>query len=659
MKVPSALCKVLLLFAFTTPALVFAQFQQPTQEELKMTSDPKAPGAAAVYLYREETTDDHLHFHSYYERIKILTEKGKELATQTIPYEKGPFKVTDIQGRTIHPDGTIIPLTTKAADLTDVKTSSIQINKMVFTLPDVTVGSILEFRLQIRYGDDTVVSPDWEVQQPYFVHKAHYFFAPDPGGGHYIQDNHGNILDRIMYYVHGDKPEKVVRDSTGRYTYDATDVPAIPDEDWMPPMNTLKWRVQFYYTFARSGTDFWNAEGKRWAKEAEHFANPSGELKKAVADIVAPGDTDPKKAEKIYAAVMKLDNTDFTRRKSEAERKAEKIKEIKHAEDVWKQQSGSSDDIALLYVALARAAGLKVWPMQVVDRDRAIFDIDYFDTRQLDDYIAVVEIDGKDVFLDPGEKMCPFGAMHWKHAGADGLRLSDKGATIASTPGITYKQASVLRAADITLDEHGAVKGVVRVVMNGPDALYWRQKMLQNDPEEVKKQFTEEMRGAMPEGIEAELDHFIGEKDYNVNLIGVMNVTGNMGTATGKRVFLPGLFFEARSKHPFAAQEKRQTPVDVHFARMLQEQAIYHLPANFAVESLPQKSDLNWPDHALLKMNAGAKDGSVIVTRVFAHNYSLLADKDYADLHGFYQKIAAADQQQIVLTRTPAVAKGN
>jgi hypothetical protein len=61
----------LLFLAIAAPALVRAQFQPPTDEELKMTSDPKAPGAAAVYLYREETTDDHMHFHSYYERIKV------------------------------------------------------------------------------------------------------------------------------------------------------------------------------------------------------------------------------------------------------------------------------------------------------------------------------------------------------------------------------------------------------------------------------------------------------------------------------------------------------------------------------------------------------------------------------------------------------------
>lgn len=131
-----------LSLCLASPLLGRAQFQEPTREELQMTSDPKAPGAAAVYLYREETADDELHFHSEYARIKVLSEKGKELATVRVPYEHGNFKVTDIRGRTIHADGTVIPLTTRPSDLVDVKGASFQVNTMVFTLPSVEVGSI-------------------------------------------------------------------------------------------------------------------------------------------------------------------------------------------------------------------------------------------------------------------------------------------------------------------------------------------------------------------------------------------------------------------------------------------------------------------------------------------------------------------------------------
>ncbi len=82
-------------FAALSPVFVCAQFQQPTDEELKMTSDPKAPGAAAVYLYREETTNDRmLRLQSIYARIKVLAEKGKELATvKTSLRARGPTKI--------------------------------------------------------------------------------------------------------------------------------------------------------------------------------------------------------------------------------------------------------------------------------------------------------------------------------------------------------------------------------------------------------------------------------------------------------------------------------------------------------------------------------------------------------------------------------------
>jgi Domain of Unknown Function with PDB structure (DUF3857)/Transglutaminase-like superfamily len=648
----------LLAAALATPAMLSAQFQPPTDEELKMTAEPKAPGAAAIYLYREETTDDSLHYRTIYERIKILSEKGKELATIRIPYERGDSKIIDIKGRTIHADGTIVPLTAAPSDLTDFKSGSRQINQMVFTLPSAEVGSILEYRLQVQYSDEMVSSPQWEIQQPYFVRKAHYAFKPEMSGGRYITDSRGEILNRIMWTCSGVPIQAVVRDAVGRYAVDLTDIPAIPDDDWMPPLNTFRWRVEFYYTHAQSGVEFWEAEGKRWAKDTERFANPSGTLKNAVAQIVSPTDTDEQKARKIYDAVMKLDNTRFSRRKSEAERKAQKLKEIKGAEDVWKQQSGSDDEITLLYIALARSAGLKVWPMKVVDRNRAIFDPRFLSANQLDDYIAIVELGGKDVYLDPGQKMCPFGMLHWKHELASGFRLSEKGADFATTPAATYKDAAVERNADLTLAPDGSLTGTVRFNLTGPDALYWRQIALENDPDEVKKQFNESVQNDFPDGVQGDLDHFIGLDDYKGILMGVVKVSGNMGTATGKHVFLPGLFFESRAKHPFVAEEKRTAPVDVHFAKLQQDDVTYHLPPSFTVESAPQGANPAWPNRAVLKINSKTEGDSVNVTRVLAYNFVLLEPKNYSDLHDFYQKVAAADQQQLVLTRTP-VAHGN
>src|SRR5271165_5368245 len=109
------------VFALAVLALPFAgvaqKFQEPTKEELQMTSDPKAPGAPAVFLYREEITDNGNHYISEYARIKVLTELGKEWATVEVPYVPGYSEPPIIEGRTIHPDGTVVSLTGKASDL--------------------------------------------------------------------------------------------------------------------------------------------------------------------------------------------------------------------------------------------------------------------------------------------------------------------------------------------------------------------------------------------------------------------------------------------------------------------------------------------------------------------------------------------------------------
>ena len=58
-------------------------------EELKMTSEPKAPGAPAIYLYRQVDRDDNIPRERDYARIKILTEEGRKYADIEIPFLKG------------------------------------------------------------------------------------------------------------------------------------------------------------------------------------------------------------------------------------------------------------------------------------------------------------------------------------------------------------------------------------------------------------------------------------------------------------------------------------------------------------------------------------------------------------------------------------------
>jgi hypothetical protein len=55
MRIPALVRIFLLLIAVAFPALLRAQFQQPTPEVLKMTADPKAPGAGQAQLVLTRT----------------------------------------------------------------------------------------------------------------------------------------------------------------------------------------------------------------------------------------------------------------------------------------------------------------------------------------------------------------------------------------------------------------------------------------------------------------------------------------------------------------------------------------------------------------------------------------------------------------------------
>jgi transglutaminase-like putative cysteine protease len=661
-----------LLFAITSPALLLAQFQEPTDEELKMTADPKAPGAAAVYLNVEEVANDPIHFQSVYVRIKVLQEKGKELATVHLPYWHGNFKIDDIKARTIHADGTVIPLVGKPEDLLLSKTLSgngdqLQINSKVFTLPSVEVGSILEYRYQLRYDDSHVSSPTWEIQRPYFVHQARYAFTPFkaflPGSQNatsmYLTDAHGNAVNALIWYKVLPAGVDMKADAAGVFHLDVTDIPAAPDEEFMPPIDSLLYQVKFYYKNARDTTDFWVSEAKRWSKQVDHFAEPSKTIKEAVAGIIAPGDSDLDKAKKLYYAVQALDNTDYSRKKSDSELKLLKLKVARHAEDTWAQKSGSSQDIALLYLAMLRAAGLNANDMKVVDRSERVFALGYLNFDQLDDDIVVLNIAGKEIPLDPGEKMCPFQTVRWIHSGTAGIVQGDHVRSLGMTPEQAYTDNKKTRNGDLTLDEHGAIKGQLTFVMVGQEAIDWRQAALRNDQDELKKQFDHSLESIVPEGVEAHIDHFLGLDDPEVNLVAIVNVHGNLGAATSKRLLLPGFFFQTRGSHPFVNQEKRIEPVDMHYGDQVTDQIVYHLPANMSVEGAPQDTKISWQGHAVMATKTASAPSQITLARVFARGFSSAKPEDYQDLRGFYQKVAAADQAQLVLAKTPPVQKGN
>jgi hypothetical protein len=447
--------------------------------------------------------------------------------------------------------------------------------------------------------------------------------------------------------------------ASGQFELVLADVPPLSEEKWAPPIASRRFQVVFYFSSAVSEQQYWDETGKEWLKDVNRFAEPSATLKQAAAGLITPGDSDLDRAKKIYVAVQALDNTDFSRKKTEAERRREGLKSTRHAEDVWNQKSGDGEEIVLLYLAMLKAAGLKAYPMIVVNRDRGIFNPDYLYFSQFDDVVVVLSADGKEIVLDPGEKMCPFQMVSWRHSGAGGIRETSSGVGPWATPLLPYSANVVVRRAELTVSPEGSVSGKLQFSMSGQEALRWRQESLRMDEDALKKSFDEWLRTQVPSGVEAHVTHFAKMDDPSADLAAYATVSGVPGTATSKRLLLPASFFAHSEDQGFIAQPDRQLPVDMHYAAVYKDGVLMHLPAGLAIESAPPTTAVPWTGYAVFQIKSTPNGNDLTVTRTLARAFTLLQPNDYSPMRDFYQKVNAADQQQIVLSNSTSAQKGN
>jgi hypothetical protein len=130
-------------------ACAAADWPPITPEEQALKDVKEQPGAPAVILERQEIADDLNNYHSTYKRIKVLTDAGRKEADVELPYNRNGFSISEISGRTVHPDGTVIPFEGKPFDKVLIRGRGIRIHVKAFTLPDVQVGSILDYRYSL------------------------------------------------------------------------------------------------------------------------------------------------------------------------------------------------------------------------------------------------------------------------------------------------------------------------------------------------------------------------------------------------------------------------------------------------------------------------------------------------------------------------------
>ncbi len=654
---------LILLFGWNFPAWA-ADWPAIAPEDLKMTELPEQKGAPAFVLLREEVADNPNNNFTVYERIKILTEAGRKYADVEIPYSRANFTIQGVAGRTIHADGSVVPFEGQVFDKVVVRGKrgrgiEIRVHVKSFSLPDVQVGSILDYRYTIRYADRVFYTPEWIIQKDLFQRKASFKFIPYPGDLIMAHERIGRGVQWTSYLPSGGPQPKWHEILQARYAnkrapdqyidLTMTNIPSIVDEPYMPPKGMIRYQVRFYYMVGQKQEEFWKDEGKFWNKDVEKFLDHKDGVAEAVSQVVSSADTPEQKVRKIYAFVGTLENQSYRPQREEQEEKVIGLKMNEGAADVLRQRSGDHDDLNRLFAAMVRAAGIPADMMWVSSREETFFQPELLSTRQLDSEIVIVRLGDKDVFLDPGTKYCPYGLLDWRLSGTKGLRqVAGRGTEIAESPLTEYNQAQIQRLAQLTLNDEGRAEGTIRAGFYGLEAMDRRQKGANTDAEGKRKLLEDEVKSWLPGDSEVTLVGTPNWDDTEKHLTTEFKVSCPMAISAGKRWLVPVHIFQVNSKPVFAASDRVNGVYFWYQSREIDEVRIT-LPASLEVESLPPNDNVKL-DYALYSTTQKQSNASSIVARRDLVMGGLaFPPSEYKQLKTFYDKVKAGDDQQMIV----------
>lgn len=578
-----------------------------TPDELAMKNVAFEPGAPAAILEWEHYQDDTNGFAKEYVRIKVFTAEGVQYGNVEVPFLDGFSHIRGLEARTIHADGTIIPFNGQTYEKVLMQTSRGKVSAVTFSLPDVQPGSIIEYRFIRAWAFDRFLDREsWDVQRELPIVKERVWFQP-----------YKHVYQSFFRYQSVPKQMNPVRE---HFELELENVPSYQREPFSPPESHVVGRVDFHYTEPYVDMEnYWRDIGKSLSRDAERAIASTNVA--TVSVITAGATSDEEKLRKIYAHVQ--------------------------------ESESPHDEINRTFVALARAAKFPAYVVRAVDREDVVFSLAP-DASQLSADLAVVTLDGKDRYFDPGTRFTPFGQLRWNLAGAYALTLAPKTQSkLIETPLPTFNDALIRRAADLHIDGN-VLKGTLTITWDGQSALV-RRLASADDPEATARLALEnEVKGWLPDGSVVKLTN-AGPLKSSAPLVATLDVEmPNAASFTGSRVLLPLSIFAASVKNPFAA-EQRQNMLDFQYPRTIADEITLHLPDGYSVESVPENATND--RHAFVfktEWTNAAK--TVTLKRTFIINAIQLDRKLYAQVRDFWAKALSVDQEPLVLKKPAGAA---
>ncbi|QQS40469.1 MAG: DUF3857 and transglutaminase domain-containing protein [Acidobacteriota bacterium] len=632
-------------------------------EDLSSTSSVVEPNAdAEVLLWDVWVEDDYQRRAGYksilyhYLRTKIFTDRGREehskvsLPFGTIPGYPGKVSIQDIEARTIAPDGKISVLDGK--DIFEqevVKGDGVKVMAKSFVMPDVSAGSVIEYRWKEVRSDAISMYVRLQLSREIPVRVVSYHLKPV---------SHPWLAMRIRTF---NTYARFKEESDGFYGTSVTNVRSFKEEPFMPPeYDTRPWLL-VYYADEESDTgltpdEYWRNKGRSTYEVHESIFKKKKEIRQAAAEIV--GDTsDPlEKVKRIWEFCKRDIKNLGDDALALTDKQREGFKDNKSESDTLKRKHGYWHDIHMLFAALVNAAGLDVRIANVTLRSNPGFDSSLLNDYLLETEMVAVKIAGRWTLFEPSDQHLPFGMIPWSREGERAL-ISDADELIwIELPASEADQSKQKRTVRMELGPDGSLTGDAVIEFSGHQAAAYKERLDDDSPNEREDAVRSFVKARISEVAEVSDISIENLEDSDMPLVYRFRLrVPDYAQRTGRRMFLVPNVFANAAKPVFQTAERVN---DIFFQYPWSEEDDFEirLPEGFSVESAEPADPVN--DTGKLGSHrteiAVSADGLLNYRRYFEFGSPgnlEFSSSSYRRLKDLFDAYHSADQKAVTLMR--------
>ena len=649
------------------------KFGKIAPEDLAMQSYALDTEANAVYLAKVGSVRYDLNDERYFILeenhvvLKILTETGiDEYGNVEIPYYRydDHSKITGLKAIVHLPDGTEIKVDN--SQIIDEKTNDFWSAKKI-AFPKLVPGAIIEYQYNLQ--SQSILHPvDWFLQADIPIRHAElqtYF----PEWFEFVILSEGSAIDN---HTTSTQNEQVTTSSTSRgivysvkskevqgTTYQTEtilflknlfinkDVPALEEECCITTMEDYYARVRFQlkaYQFPLQSREPVMNSWKKLAEELYEIPEWGGQFRnkrpgelilEAAGITVIDSSSEKKTATRIYDYINQ--NIQWNEHYGIGHRKDNNT--------ILKAKSGDSGDLNKLMCAALIQAGIDAKPVLISTRDHGKPLHLYPFVDQFNHMVIIANPDGKDHWIDLGNKLRPLGLLRANSLNGKGWLVDQQDPIWIDVPVMDSKTIYLIKG---NLDANGIFNGTVETRFTGYHAVSYRQQA-KDDKEKLNAELI--MNGPLPISIISA--EFVNLEDPTQPLQYKGTITNeSIATAAANKLYLNPILPKGLDELPFKLID-RTYPIEMNYPSDISMIMNLTLPEGFAAESMPEPIRFVTENNGIqVTYDASVTAGKLNVTLKYIVKQLNFDPAEYPVLKGIYDQRKQKFNEQIVLAKT-------